>query len=126
MATKNSDETSEELHAEEELQGEPAPPTQKRAPSKIKSTIPVDHDANAAMVDTWGANNFPKAVRAKARAVMEETKEAAAKVAQAEAAAAVTELEQAELVAAAATIMVVSLTGEQDGGAPASNDCSAS
>ena len=44
VATKNSDETSEELHAEEELQGEPALPTQKRAPSKIKSKTPVDHD----------------------------------------------------------------------------------
>ena len=48
---------------------------QKRAPAETKSTIPVDHGANATMVDTWGADNFPKAVRAKARAVMEETKD---------------------------------------------------
>ena len=55
---------------------------------------------------------------------MEETKEAAAKVAQAEAAAAATELEQAQLAAVAATT-AVSLTGEQVGGEPATSDCSA-
>ena len=124
VTTKNSDETSEELHAEEELQGEPAPPTQKRAPPKSKSTIPVDYD-DSPMVDTWGDDNFPKLVQVTARAVMEDTKEAVTKVVQAEAAAAATELEQAQLAAAAAT-MVVSLTGEQGSGEPATSDCSAS
>ena len=41
------------------------------------------------MVDSWGDDNFPKAERAKARAAMEDTKEAAAKVVLAEAVAAV-------------------------------------
>ena len=124
MATNNSDETSEELHAEEELPGEPAPPAQKSAPSKIKPTIPVDND-DSSLVDSWGDNNFPKAERAKARAAMEDTKEAAVKVVLAEAAAADTELEQAQLATAAATT-AVSLIGEQVGDGPATSDCSAS
>ena len=44
----------------------------------IEFTIPVNNDDNAVIIGTWGADNFPKAVRAKARAVMKETKEAAA------------------------------------------------
>ena len=59
VAINNSDETSEELHAEEELQGDPGPPAQKSALSKIKPTIPVDND-DSSLADTWGDYNFPK------------------------------------------------------------------
>ena len=56
----NSDETSEELHAEKELQGEPGPPEQKSASSKIKPTIPADND-DSSLADTWGDYNFAQA-----------------------------------------------------------------
>ena len=44
MVTNNSDETSEEMHAEEELQGELGPPAQNSDSFKIKPTIPVDNE----------------------------------------------------------------------------------
>ena len=100
VATKNSDETSEELHAEEELQGEPGPPAQKSASSKIKPTIPVYND-DLSLADTWGDYNF----------------------AQAEAAAAAMDLEQAEIAAASASQAVYSI--DEQGGASRSRASSA-
>ena len=53
--TKDTVETSEEQHAEEEPQGEPDPPTQKRAPPEIKFILPVAYDDTAVATGARGA-----------------------------------------------------------------------
>ena len=62
MAIINSVETSEELHAEDELQGEPGPPAQKSDSFKIKPTISVDNE-DTSVADSCGDYNFAQAVR---------------------------------------------------------------
>ena len=71
LAINNSDETLEELHTEEELHGEPAPPAQKKVSSKIKSTIPVEND-DLSLADSWGDCNFAQAETAAAVTEFEE------------------------------------------------------
>ena len=61
----NSDETSEEINADEELQGEPGSPAQKSVSYKIKPTSPVVND-DLSLADSWGDYNFAQAETADA------------------------------------------------------------